>query len=1363
MLNAQPCKTTRSMLIVGGITLALVILVLSPLAVAAQPLLLSNPAEFVQPDIPIPLELAGPPLVQAAVITPTPEVIILGTEVITVSAFTDPFLPLESRTSGAPFIRRLEGQSPPSPPDLSPAGIQPAAANVSMSMAVITEKGSNSVVENGDLITYTITIVNNSSDTTANVVEINNDALPANALEAITCLESCNQLITTTVITDIFGGPPQTITRTIGITWSDTTIGPNSTLVKRFRGRVTCQADGATFNNHAYIVTTNLGSSDANQSLEVSVPIELGGTIGLSAKPTWCSSFRDTATGIGGTFSMDWSDFDLDGDLDLALGSALGRAVYANQNGQLSLIPPFGGNTYGVSWADVDGDGYLELIAVGESINNSPATAGTNYIYDYNGSTFGVKTTFTSDRQLFRVAPGNYDNDNDIELVVSTNSFVAPCTVQLFENNGSGTFTPATCISTEASANVNPADFNNDGNLDLAIGLLTSKEIRVFENDGSGSFPTSYLVESSLPWVPYDIAWGDYDGDGYLDIAAAFPLQRFVRVYRNNGGGGTFGTPQVIPTSASIAIAPLDVDWADFDGDGQLELAVVDLPPRIYEYNGSSFVEMASLTAGAISSNARIWSIRGIDFDNDADLDLAFGNQLGPNLLFTTIAPHLNPAISLIPSAPAANTVDWGDYDGDGYLDLLFGYASSGKAELFRNDGQGNFSTNHLFSGIGLFGAAAFGDYDGGGELDVGFGDGLSTEVYTNTTWFQVFDSGSPGANVYTLAWADADYDNDGYLDLLVGRLNSELVLFSNPLGTGFSPTPIWSSAESYGTPKFDWGDYDGDNYLDLAVADPGGDRLHLYHNNRTNSFSLVAWNPANTVNAADVAWGDYDGDGDLDLAVGHNGGATYIYQNQGGNLSSTPVWSSLPQTANTTSLAWGDWNNDGRLDLAVGNNLGKVQVYANLGGTSEAPALKLLWQSSGNIAATDLAWGDKDRDGDLDLAVSSSQANQSGVFENSYVAPAHLDGVSSFTEYMPLPRHPTYLSVERPGQTDDAYLYSSGEMILSTPTNPTVTINYRLYDPDERLRSSANIDPGRDRVFKTIYEYSLNGGGAWKTASGSPSLTIITPPRQGIARTFAWNAWTNSPINSDNLRFRITIVPQNRVGPVQRAAVSAVSPPFRLRTRQCVWPDDPSIKIVEPQPPYQVDTPLRFLGEVEEGEGLLLFSWDFGDGQTGSGQSLFHTYTTNDTYLVTLTVTGPPCPETNQVVATTVITIGPGGTSGGVYLPIILKSATGTTTAASVPTPVTGLQGSIQPDEGTTRLIWLPNQPTEDVLGYRIYHRSRTATGTPFNLLDTVPANVNSYLDPAYACGQMYYVTAFNAVGESLPSAASYFSPRCW
>jgi PKD repeat protein len=211
----------------------------------------------------------------------------------------------------------------------------------------------------------------------------------------------------------------------------------------------------------------------------------------------------------------------------------------------------------------------------------------------------------------------------------------------------------------------------------------------------------------------------------------------------------------------------------------------------------------------------------------------------------------------------------------------------------------------------------------------------------------------------------------------------------------------------------------------------------------------------------------------------------------------------------------------------------------------------------------------------------------------------------------------------------------------------------------------------------------------------------------------------------------------------------------------------------VRPTPPVSAFTPIRLTGWVTEWGSQpsgITFTWDFG-GVITLGQVADVSYNVAGTYVVTLTVSEPPCPVGRFDFVTMTLSISAGSLGNEVYLPLIFKSGTGGVAGAvrpgtggvtldvapHSPPQVTGLQGHVQ--AGGTTLRWNPGPADATHVGYRIYRSSVKTPG--FRRLAELPATVTTYTDAA-ACGYAYFVTAFNAQGESPPSTSSFYSPPC-
>ncbi len=159
---------------------------------------------------------------------------------------------------------------------------------------------------------------------------------------------------------------------------------------------------------------------------------------------------------------------------------------------------------------------------------------------------------------------------------------------------------------------------DNDGDLDLLLG--NSGANRLYANDGAGNLTSAWISDEVQ--MTEGAAWGDWDGDGDLDLAVANHDQP-NRLYENVGS-----TLSLTPIWASNqAERSWDLAWGDADNDGDLDLAVADFDHlRLYENTGGSLDPDPGWVSDPV---AFCGSVDWGDGDGDGDLDLAVGCGLG--------------------------------------------------------------------------------------------------------------------------------------------------------------------------------------------------------------------------------------------------------------------------------------------------------------------------------------------------------------------------------------------------------------------------------------------------------------------------------------------------------------------------------------------------------------------------------------------------------------------------------------------------------------------------------------------------------------------------------------------------------------
>ncbi len=350
------------------------------------------------------------------------------------------------------------------------------------------------------------------------------------------------------------------------------------------------------------------------------------------------------------------------------------------------------------------------------------------------------------------------------------------------------------------------------------------------------------------------------------------------------------------------------VAWGDYDSDADLDILIGYL---VYRNDGGVFTDAhAGLPGAGLSAVA--WG----DYDNDGDLDIALTGQTGGDPEDTAGIFRNDGAGAFVDIGAGLQgvyhgAVDWGDYDGDGDLDLLLmGIKVTGSrmepfSAVYRNEGADRFSDiGAAIPGAGQS-AAKWGDYDNDGDLDIlmsGAGGAGATGLYRNdgAGQFVQVDLGLPQLNFSAVAWGD--YDNDGDLDFLLTGSGPTSIIYRND-GAGVF-TDIHAGLQGMYFSSVAWGDYDNDGDLDILMS---GDLV-------MGSVALVYRNDggvfvdahAGLVGASrqGVAWGDYDQDGDLDILIGSR-----VYRSDGAPPNTPPAapdgpWS-IDVVWGTVTLSW--------------------------------------------------------------------------------------------------------------------------------------------------------------------------------------------------------------------------------------------------------------------------------------------------------------------------------------------------------------------------------------------------------------------------------------------------------------------------
>ena len=388
---------------------------------------------------------------------------------------------------------------------------------------------------------------------------------------------------------------------------------------------------------------------------------------------------------------------------------------------------------------------------------------------------------------------------------------------------------------------------------------------------------------------------------------------------------------------------------------------------------GFFLLATAGMWLHAHSQFTEVASITGVDLGGRKDGGLAWGdfNQDGcPDLLVNSdnngVSTRLylsdcnlpNPTFTDVTTTHATGLLArrmersaiWADFNNDGYLD--FARNTHNRFELYRNQGPTGSP------------AYSFGDANHFPDLVISnIPNGMNTEGF---------------------GWAD--YNEDGWLDLIMDNHNFGIDIYQNPADGSANFTHVTPNGNSLGLPTgsrtgdyMALSDYNDDGRVDILGRKEN--ESDIWQNNGFGAATQFVANPsfnaqANNSNKGGVLFADFDNDGDFDMFWGDDGGNAIFLQTAPNTFTATnePGFSSgvdLNQ-GDIDGVAAADVNHDGKIDLFVADNKGSSFLFLNQ--TPNGGALSFTHSNLGIDVQADgegCAFADYDQDGDMDLYIN--------------------------------------------------------------------------------------------------------------------------------------------------------------------------------------------------------------------------------------------------------------------------------------------------------------------------------------------------------------------------------------------------------
>ncbi|HIF46351.1 MAG TPA: hypothetical protein EYQ73_06140 [Candidatus Poseidoniales archaeon] len=748
--------------------------------------------------------------------------------------------------------------------------------------------------------------------------------------------------------------------------------------------------------------------------------------------PAW---FEDDGSNypMEGVSAIELADMDNDGDLDLIIGDESDLYISWNDrgtfldpkdstHGQGTVLGTGGGFIYAIKAADLDLDGDLDIVI---------GTANEVKVFEMESGALDSSSTLSlnagSAKDWQDISIGDVDGDNYPEILVAAdrNGGTTNDNVILMENDASTKnliFTKIWSQSTSSSKGVGAAiltDWDADGYLDVIIGSRRldghsdsdSYFIYGFKSS-AGTIPTSFtFATSNSHTMILGLAAADLNGDSYPElVASTFSGKTYVFNNRLDAttpyvaiGSGSTNVQDICPSkchTSNIRIVDINNDnlgdlllgasdrnsqgeshiylhaglgWANstpsfnlfktLDYDGYDDYAVGDLtgnglPDLIYQsdaspieiYRAGSATLTKTIAGNLTFINGSVYTGMGdgliSDYDNDGDLDVIALDYGGVHIFEQTsagIEESAEPAIEFTGGAYGLNLID---VDRDDDLDLIVAHQTAAKAYLRGSDGTYSIGKTGRSYGAGSaayildVGSIGYWWASNTGVLIDGYTGGvrdtkLTVSYYSSGAFSQYWES-KPGNSTtgYTQDVKMKDMNNDGKNDIVRCMANEIQIYNRTTTGSGIFLAANYSANPwviSVGTSGFcNIADVDGDGTMDIITKMGYNGRVILGPSYSTSSVKGMGY----TDRLVEIQPYDLDLDGEQELVITRSTGSKgSVHEIDSSSNIGSETWKGGGRR-NTKVTALGDIDGDGLVDMVQFNYMSAPEYILGLSDT---------------------------------------------------------------------------------------------------------------------------------------------------------------------------------------------------------------------------------------------------------------------------------------------------------------------------------------------------------------------------------------------------------------------------------------------
>ncbi len=711
--------------------------------------------------------------------------------------------------------------------------------------------------------------------------------------------------------------------------------------------------------------------------------------------------------GIHGPASF--ADSDNDGDIDIMIDGTEGL-INIGDSVTSSFYSVYVRELCSSYWMDFDKDGRVETLANGGSYSTY-----NSYILEKDSAKHTpIATPIPSIVNRIEGARfADIDSDGDIDMLLRTDTW------RLYYNNNNGSFTAGPAMVFGSTAEI--ADMNNDGKYDIVVaGAMDTWQvfqIQIFTNNGNGTFTkmtNTGILDNNEERPDIDIA--DIDSDGDLDIVQIGP--GVAKLYRNNTV--TVNNKPGIPINLSETVksgfaifhwsAPTDDHTSSVGLTYNIDIRTSTGKIITPSHSMTDGTRMMSRMGNAYNNNfyklgclqegSYVWKVQALDaeyigssFSSERSFDVTDVKPVAPANL--QASGYTDKSVRLTWQDNSDNETAFVIQKRNIYLDSYFDV-----------DTIPANSTSYIDT-LWLEPNKSY-DY-----RVISYSCAYPTEysaVVTGSTFPMMFEETGLAPSISTVSNVLlGDVNNDGHLDALISNNGSGKTSLLKYTGERLEESGI--DLPQIGVDQSaEFVDVNGDGYLDLSIvfSDYFDQKVSIYLNAHGNDFVEKELDLEIPAYLRHQSWADYDLDGDLDLLLS-------IQSASGNSLSlfeqTTPLTFKkhveLPGII-LNSNAWGDFDNDGDPDIlafVVSDCSGTPRIYKNTG-DGEFDVRSIPFSSlfiSDFERRSNAAWIDSNADGFLDIVLAGWDCNYGWGYKQLLVNDknenfATTNGVSNLT-----------------------------------------------------------------------------------------------------------------------------------------------------------------------------------------------------------------------------------------------------------------------------------------------------------------------------------------------------------------------------